>query len=88
MGDFSQPPVYDPVLNKEGKMANVWEDHMTYNWQTLVAFLSSSGIFPPQLTTAQRNAITAPMNGQMIYNSTTDTPQMFVAGAWKTIVTV
>lgn len=38
----------------------------------------------PQMTTTQRDAMT-PANGWMIYNTTTNTGQIYEAGAWRTI---
>ena len=35
----------------------------------------------PQLNQTQINAL-SPINGQTVYNTTTDVPQIYVAGAW------
>jgi hypothetical protein len=35
----------------------------------------------PQMTQTQINAL-SPINGQTVYNTTTDVPQIYVAGAW------
>ena len=37
----------------------------------------------PEYTTAQRDAIDSPQNGQMIYNSTTTRFEIRQAGGWK-----
>mgnify|MGYP000176802830 FL=1 len=42
----------------------------------------------PEYTTAQRDDIDSPQNGQMIYNSTTNRIEIRQAGAWKYITTV
>ena len=42
----------------------------------------------PEYTTAQRDDIDDPQNGQMIYNSTTTRIEIRQAGAWKFITTV
>ena len=42
----------------------------------------------PEYTTAQRDALDDPQNGQMIYNSTTTRIEIRQAGAWKFITTV
>ena len=42
----------------------------------------------PEYTTAQRDALDDPQNGQMIYNSTTTRIEIRQAGAWKYITTV
>jgi hypothetical protein len=41
---------------------------------------SGASSFPP-LTQAQINALT-PTNGQTAYNTTTDSPQIYIAGSW------
>lgn len=38
----------------------------------------------PSLTTAQRDSLTA-SNGFLIYNSTTNTVQQYIAGAWSDV---
>ena len=47
---------------------------------------SSQGFLPPRLTTTQRNAISSPASGLLIYNTTTQCLEMFVpSGAWNQI---
>ncbi len=41
-----------------------------------------SGFLPPRMTTAERDAISSPPNGLMLYNSTTDKLQVRAAGSW------
>lgn len=96
--DFDYFPVYDPIL-KGGtlNMSSLWMDFMATFVETLTGYLSQNGIFIPQLTTAQRNALISPVEGQMIY--LTDaiagpprTAQLQIwlvtadVGAWVTIV--
>ena len=40
------------------------------------------GFLPPRMTTAQRDAITTPPDGLMLYNTTTNKLQVRAAGAW------
>jgi hypothetical protein len=56
-------------------------------YMNLIGYLTQGGILVPQLTTAQRNALQSPINGQMIYNTTTNAPQIFQGGIWKTFTT-
>jgi hypothetical protein len=81
--DFDQFPTYD-VLVKPGtnKMSDVWTDSMATFYQSLIGYLTQFGIFMPQVTTAQRDSIQTPVNGQMIYNTTLNTAQYFKAGVW------
>ena len=43
---------------------------------------TSKGLLLPRLTTTQRNAISSPTNGLLIYNSTTNKVQARANGAW------
>lgn len=43
---------------------------------------TTKGFLPPRMTTTQRDAISAPPNGLMLYNSTTNKLQVRAAGAW------
>jgi hypothetical protein len=91
--DFDTPPFYDE-LTKDliNKTPPVWMSPIWIAWiesfvQTLEGYLTSHGVYIPRLTTAQRNAITTPSEGQMIYNITLLAPQIWQSGAWKTFTT-
>jgi hypothetical protein len=43
---------------------------------------TTSGFLPPRMTTTQRDAISTPPDGLMLYNSTTNKLQVRAAGAW------
>lgn len=43
---------------------------------------TTAGFLPPQMTTAQRDLISTPPNGLMLYNTTTDKLQVRAAGVW------
>lgn len=81
--NFDQFPIYDPLI-KDGtnKMSDVWVNSITTFFQTLITYLTQNGIFPPQLTTDQRDSIQTPVNGQTIYNTTIGSNQYFKAGTW------
>lgn len=89
--DIDFPPLYDKVTKAPEKeqikdmsyfMSDVYRDWLATFIQTLTTYLTSGGIFLPQLTTAQRNALQSPINGQMIYNTTIGSAQYFKAGVW------
>jgi len=81
--DFDQFPLYDPLVKKGTlKMSDEWVAFMSTFYQNLISYMSQNGFFLPQLTTAQRDAIQSPMNGQMIYNTTLGSAQYFKAGSW------
>lgn len=42
----------------------------------------AGGLLPPSLTTAQRNALSGPQPGQLIFNSTNNELQMYNGNAW------
>jgi hypothetical protein len=43
---------------------------------------TTSAFLPPRMTGTQRDAIVAPVNGMILYNTTTDKLQVRAAGAW------
>jgi hypothetical protein len=86
--DIDLPLLYDPIAKEvKGKLywADLQRDWLATFVQTVISYLGSSGINLPQLTTAQRNALVSPQNGQLIYNTTLDTAQYFQvsSGTWK-----
>lgn len=85
--DIDQFPLYDSLVKSGGKMSDQWVNSMATFQQNLTSYLTSSGIFIPTITTTQRDALTGPSNGQMIYNTTLGAPQIFQEGIWKTFTT-
>ena len=86
--DFDEFPLYDELIKNKIFLSDVWRDFMSTFYQSLIGYLSQNGIFIPVLTTAQRNTLQSPVNGQMIYNSTANEFQGFKAGSWVTFTTV
>lgn len=86
--DFDQFPLYDPLI-KSGtlNMSDIWTDFMSTFYMNLIGYIGQNGIFVPQLTSSQRDAIKTPQAGQMIYNTSTNAPQIYQNGAWKTFTT-
>jgi len=86
--NFDQFPVYDD-LTKSGtdRMSDVWVDFIGTFTQNLQGYLGQFGIFVPNITESQRESIQSPQNGQMIYNVTSETLQVWKAGSWKTVTT-
>lgn len=90
--DFDQFPLYDALVKVGSlRMSDVWVSFMSTFYMNLIGYLSQNGIFLPQLTTAQRNAIQTPQNGQMIYNTSTNEIQVWQVktgtGAWRVVTT-
>ena len=96
--DFDNFPVYDPLTEDGDNVSNIWMVSFATFVQTLQEYLSQYGIFTPKLTTAQRDQIQSPQEGQLIYNTDiVSTPnrtgglqvwQVKVdVGAWRTITT-
>ena len=81
--NIDQLNYYDPLIKgKSDKMSEVWISNMSALIQTLQGYMSQFGTFMPQITTAQRNTIQSPVNGQLIYNTDLDSAQYFKNGAW------
>ena len=86
--DIDLPPINDAVTKlKIDYLSDVWRDFLATFFDTLVTYLSQYGIFVPQITTAQRDSIQSPTEGQMIYNTSIPAPQIWQNGAWKTFTT-
>ncbi len=97
--DFDSPPLYDGILNTHNLyFSDIWIGYWTNFIQTLISYLTQFGIFLPQLTTAERNSITTPVEGQLIYNidATVGPPRTAEiqvwqvkagVGAWRTFTT-
>lgn len=66
--NFDNFPTYDPVV-KAGSLllSSVWSDFMATFVETLQGYLTQNGVFIPNLTTAQRDALQSPGEGQVIY---------------------
>lgn len=80
--DLDEFPLDDPLVKKNGFISDSWRAVMSAFYMNLIGYLSQNGVFLPQLTTAQRDQILSPQNGQMIYNTTLDTAQYVKAGVW------
>lgn len=81
--NIDQLNYYDPLVQqKENRMSEVWIANFSAFIQTLQGYLTQFGMLIPQVTTSQRNSIQSPVNGQMIYNTDTDTAEYFKAGVW------
>lgn len=50
----------------------------------LEVFSNVKGFLPPRHTTAQRNAITTPAEGLVVYNTTEDCLNIYQGGSWET----
>lgn len=83
--DIDQFPVYDTLVKLDtGKMSDVWVSSMSSFVQTLIGYLSQNGIFIPRLDNNGQKAITKPENGQIIYNTDTNSFLGYQGGSWKT----
>ena len=74
--DFDNFPTYDPVIKDQVYLSNVWSDFMATFVESLREYLSQRGAFIPRITLEQRNEITTPEEGQMIYVTDANTPTL------------
>jgi hypothetical protein len=90
--DFDSFPIYDPIIKKNSEqMSDLWASFMGTFYQNLGSYLSSFGFFVPNLSQEQINSITFPRNGQMVYNTTINMPQIWQTASpvprWFTFTT-
>jgi hypothetical protein len=87
--DFDSFPTYDPVI-KSGSLylSSVWSDFVATFVQTLQEYLSQYGIFVPRLSEEERDDITTPVLGQLIFNTTTSKFQGYEGspGVWTNLI--
>jgi hypothetical protein len=88
INDFDQFPVNDPII-KHGTdlLSGIWQDFIATFYMNIIQYLTSGGILVPQITQAQINTLQNVQNGQMVYNTTINAPQIYQAGAWMTFTT-
>jgi hypothetical protein len=84
--DFDNFPTYDPLIKNQIYLSNLWSDFIATFVETLREYLSQNGIFIPRLTTAQRDALQNVINGQLIYNTTTNKFQGFENNSWQNLI--
>lgn len=85
MISIDQPPIYDQMVDKDGKLTGIWRDWFSTNIGTLITYITQYGIQLPPITSTQRDALIDPENGLVIQNETTGEPQIYL-GAWKDIL--
>jgi hypothetical protein len=78
---------YDPLIKKGSqKMSEQWIAQLSALIDVLNGYLTPYGILSPQLTTAQRDSIQSPINGQIIYNTTLDKFQGYENNIWQNLI--
>lgn len=80
--DFDDFPVYDKISDPNGDLSFQWKNSFATFFANLTGYLTQGGMLLPQVTTAQRDALLNPQNGQIIYNTTLGTAQYLKAGVW------
>jgi hypothetical protein len=80
---INPPPTVVKII-KDQKQDKIWKDWLFLIY-TFVGELSyqTSGFIAPNMTTADRNALTAE-NGMIIYNTTTTQFEFYENGSWVT----
>jgi len=83
---IDQLTYYDPLIkDSNDKMSEVWIAALSAFIDTLNGYLTPFGMLMPRLTTAQRDSIQSPIDGQLIYNTDLGTAQYRKAGVWTSI---
>lgn len=84
--NFDNFPTYDPIIKEQVYLSNIWSDFMATFVETLQEYLSQNGMFAPRLTTAERDSLQNVVNGQFIYNTSTNKFQGYENGAWVNFI--
>jgi len=81
--DFDDFPIYDEVIRRDtNKLSGIWRDFFAMFKENLSSYLTSGGIFLPNLTQTQIENLESPINGQTVYNVTNQTAQYYSNGSW------
>jgi len=84
--DLDNFPTYDPIIKDKVYLSNVWSDFMATFVESLREYLSQNGLFVPRITTDQRDSLQNVINGQLIYNTSTNKFQGYENGAWVNLI--
>ena len=84
--DLDNFPTYDPIIKDKVYLSNVWSDFMATFVESLREYLSQNGLFVPRITTDQRNSLQNVINGQLIYNTTTNKFQGYENNVWVNLI--
>ena len=78
---------YDDLV-KTGtlKMSEEWISQLSSFTDVLNGYLTPYGMLAPQVTADQRQSIQSPVNGQIIYNKTTNKFQGRENGVWVNLI--
>lgn len=84
---IDQFPYYDPLVKgKDEKMSEVWIAAFSAFIETMNGYITPFGFLTPQLSTVQRDSIQSPVNGQIIYNTTTNKFQGRENNVWVNLI--
>ncbi len=89
--DFDEFPLYDPLIKKGSlNMSDIWVGAISTFYQNLIGYLTQNGMLIPVLTTAQRDALLSPQEGQLIYNidATPGSPRTAQLQVWQVKVDI
>ena len=74
--DFDYFPTYDSIVKDEEYLSNIWADFMTTFVESLREYLSSNGMFVPNITKADQADIQNPVEGQLVYITDANAPTL------------
>lgn len=84
--DLDNFPTYDPIIKDEVYLSNVWSDFMATFIESLREYLSQNGIFVPRLSANEIASLQNVINGQLIYNTSTNKFQGYENGIWVNLI--
>ncbi len=84
---FNPPPIYNRMLDEQGRVSGEWQKWFNSMHEATRSYLDPNGVYIPQLTTAERDAIPNPDEGLQIYNKDELEGQIRQNAMWRRIVT-
>jgi hypothetical protein len=69
------------ILSSTGALTDVASSILTINSTT-------KGFLPPRLTTTQKNAISSPATGLVVYDTTLNKLSVYTGAAWETVTSL
>lgn len=83
--NIQPPPLRSNIRGSDGLMSAAWNVWFNTLYEFIRTSISSNGLLAPSLTTSERDDISNPPNGLIIYNTTESSLQAYINDGWREI---